>query len=738
MANPSKVTLELNDLYNKQYVAQLNIERFLNDKPLYEFLTKINPDYSSKHRITNNGQIMKYTYMLNKTNLICTSFKITRDETTCIYGYLYSDCINGKVNHRYYCVGPTFNSQDGEYRRNFCEYSNIEKIRQNYEKVWDVVEQMVMDKMEEQEIELRVDLFYPFDFKHASLFEEEFMASRLVIKMFIMCWLSDFYRIHNKVIENHIHVGYQYIVYDQDDINVYNEVLKILENDLNWLNLIMHIHCDFGFKNNYFDLFKKPLMVGQKLFAITNKELFNRDDIDSPIWREQYISVKCSNFIANYISPSFNLFNDWTLIYNSHAGLYDNPAQYIKYEYSDTGKRIINELESSDDETYEIHEELHTKKSKSRKFKTLSNRLNSDIKFTEMEIVVANAALMMHTEFVGKTFRDIPAFLENADLYKAYIHIFADFEFFRKYIFEIIYGLFCMNTKILTMHGDLHLNNVTMHIFKNFEHPPDPTLITYIVGDGSKQSKYSAYVFPHRGWFATIIDYSRSILGDIPCIEAEYGKQYAEDYLVSQKFRTLKLINDCFGDAVNMDKLSRLYDDNFPLLFKIITIIDLHRLSRGFKSMLAVEKHVQKHPSVIDFIDKLVSETETMFLESIKCVLDKPTASPKTIEWPNAIILKKYYEENIFSNYKFPPKYIATDMFSNTFDVKYDLQNYDKYPPSMKVEPIVAVFDKHKIPADPGYYEFLKFVKISEENELNKLIKKNESKYEEPDEREYF
>ena len=38
-----------------------------------------------------------------------------------------------------------------------------------------------------------------------------------------------------------------------------------------------------------------------------------------------------------------------------------------------------------------------------------------------------------------------------------------NFGIFTKYMFQICYNLYCLNSKLYTIHGDLHLNNITLN-----------------------------------------------------------------------------------------------------------------------------------------------------------------------------------------------------------------------------------------------------------------------------------
>src|SRR5271163_995291 len=107
---------EIRDYYANEYIKILNLNDIKNDD-IRKFLQSQNLNYQShKNRIVGNIQVLKGEYSISKTSTIAICFKSSIDSTSCIYAYLYCDIIDKKVEYRFICTGPTYRSQDGEYR----------------------------------------------------------------------------------------------------------------------------------------------------------------------------------------------------------------------------------------------------------------------------------------------------------------------------------------------------------------------------------------------------------------------------------------------------------------------------------------------------------------------------------------------------------------------------------------------------------------------------------------------
>jgi hypothetical protein len=58
---------------------------------------------------------------------------------------------------------------------------------------------------------------------------------------------------------------------------------------------------------------------------------------------------------------------------------------------------------------------------------------------------------------------------------------------FKKYIFQLCYNIYCFNEKLNIIHGDLHMNNITLNpsfYKKNVKIPENPKIL-YIINPES-------------------------------------------------------------------------------------------------------------------------------------------------------------------------------------------------------------------------------------------------------------
>ena len=68
--------------------------------------------------------------------------------------------------------------------------------------------------------------------------------------------------------------------------------------------------------------------------------------------------------------------------------------------------------------------------------------------------------------------------INNKQIDKNIGNLLTDYESFKKYIFEIIYSLYCLNIKGI-IHGDLHLNNITFNIQNYNNNEKDNNFVIY-------------------------------------------------------------------------------------------------------------------------------------------------------------------------------------------------------------------------------------------------------------------
>lgn len=778
---------KLRKSYNDKFKMLVgNFPKTLVDKVLPRFSV-------SKERFIYNEQILKYLFPLPNNVYNCTVFKVTskkydkksmedsrkrgggkfgagvdrdHDSTSCVYSYIYTD---DNDEFKYFCYGPTFRSQDGEYRGRFLPFAQLEKIEKKFEKQLEQIEELIVEKMRNRELEFHADFCfsrnYPNDIRK---FQDKIDNMRLVIRMFSLCWFCDFHRIYMKVAENHINPAYQYIMFDKNDIPVYNTIAKMTPNidsvvDVIIQSFVMNFSQIVSNSPNY----SQPVYTGQKVMPMTLREAMNIGDVSFPSWRELHITMECANLLANLISPCFPVVNNWFYIQNANAGVFDNEPQFERYADSKLATEIGEHLKDADRMTYLSYkssddfrrkrvEIKNNNKNKNKnnnknnkkggfespdigdyggiiaesitkdkkmhenfKLEEYSRKINGAILYGESTIKLSDALLCMHVEQVGRTLRDIPAvIISRMDIVPSgYVDIFTRMETFCRHIFDAIYSFYCMNVKLLMMHSDAHLNNLTIFkqinyfdnnqklfeelknnriVYKVTNNEDDIILDNFAENEGS-QTESTYYMFEQRGITTMIIDFSRGILADQKRLIRDFGNIFAEQYMKKQNIRILKTIEHYFPSFFSKyrDKLTILVQSKFPLIFKAMSVLDSYTVASGLVNMFAAEKELKANPLMLKFSSKMKSLTEGLIVGNLEKIVNDEIKSTKDFKWPNLIVLNEMFDDFVIddSQLKYKnPVYVApdnitiTDLFTNDRPVEYSFDTYDNYPPLMKFD----------------------------------------------------
>lgn len=783
MINPEKnaeFRKKLSDGYDVQYMAMLSdVPNFIKNN--------VNPKTSvTKDRFVYNAQILKYLLPIAEAAYNCTVFKVTRkaydkksvadskkrgggmfgdgvdrnhDSTTCVYAYIYT---NNKDEPKYFCYGPTFRSQDGEYRGRFLPFAQLEKIEKRFEKQLEQVEELIVEKMRNRELEFHADFCFTHDYPNdIRSFQDKIDNRRLVIRLYSLCWLCDFRRIYMRNAENHINPAYQHIIFDKNDIPIYNTIAKLTDNIQRDVDILMQAYVfDLNCAENFSHV-PLPIFTGQKIIPMTLREASSINDERFPSWRELRMTLDCADMVANLISPSFPMVNNWFYIQNANAGVFDNFAQYEKYAQSKLATQIGESLKDADRMTYlnyKSSEDHRKKKVKSKKggfespqdtgdyggiiaetivsnkkpyenfkFEEYSRKINGAILYGESTIKLSDALLCMHVEQVGRTFRDIAPIVISLDDrapggYKA---IFTRMETFGRHIFDAIYAFYCMNVKLLMMHSDAHLNNLTIFKQVNFFNKDGTVIeklnnarIVYAVSnaesdvilDNFNEKEESPperhyFMFEQRGLNTMIIDLSRGITANKKRLIKEHGNLFAEHYMKKQNIRLLKTIEHYFPSFYAKYKLelSIAVETKFPLMFKAMSVLDTYTVATGLVNMFVVEKELKSPPSLMKLSARMKARAEELILTNLEGIATDRIKSVKDFKWPTYLILTEIFDDfkvsennDIIkyngSQYVVPSPLVVSDVFSNDHEMQYSYDTYDNYPPMIQfdVEEVVG------------------------------------------------
>jgi len=616
--------------------------------------------------------------------------------------YVDSNPIFRNVVYTYFSAGPSYVSCDGEYRERFTHFFNIEAARKKYPSIWYEIEEYVERIKPRNRWSLYTGYFYPKmeQETRSSDVEMGVVNNSFTILILIISWF-------HTITDEYLHMSKSYVNPTFQDI-----MLKNKKNDLTFIRDLIKkysMKSVMDFRKILANLDGSALRIstnircGYKMIPLNFKEVQDPLNLKYKPWREYFISAKCNVFMLNSISPSFPVILDWFYIKNSRKGLYDNKSQYDKMKHSEMAKDILHIIYEAQRGTYfaaESHSRRTTKQLKrwiSSKFKRLNEKLNDSTEYLIEEIIMSEVTLAFVSEYVGRTVADIvKQSSANKTISENLGHLFKKdgFNYFNKYMFEVCYALLCCNKRLGLIHGDLHLNNVTIG---QLYYPKDKKYVK----NASEQYKVlymidkdHQYIFPNNCNFSCIIDFSRGIIDPMRWEnfqDTSLPKNYVfvkniERFTKREHESLLNLYLQMFPNKIRQrEELQVVFKNHFSAVFRLLTCIDLYmftiRLLRMFDSMTK-----QPYNKCISLIDKLNRMAESYIATEMNHLLNDTENYSEVIlkrEYPILTIIKKCFDSyNLGQDGK--KNGIITDIYAIDNKLNFSITKYDEYPEIFK------------------------------------------------------
>jgi hypothetical protein len=672
--------------------------------------------YGSFNRI-NAMVVFGYFLDIDVVDTICTTFKIrdTIENIESIYSFGYYENINKKIKknttfiphgskytYKYFTMGGSFLSKDGEYRVGFIKISNLRAIEGNpkVNNLYESIKLYLVKKLIDRKMMLFKEFFYPSGDRKEIEIELEYYSYELQSGLFALTWFNDMYNKYLNIVENHINKKYQNIMFKhkKEDLE-YIEIL-IKRHGIDVLDTLRYF-SNHIFNNTDIKITNEQIgtKIGQKIIPLSIAEAQNPFELSYKPWREYLISVYLSNLVINNVSCGFFITNSWFYIKNSRKGLFDNEIQYDKMSRSELAIQITELLNRAQLYTYENIDKhkMNNKITKnqidswiSNKFKHLSDKIQKPIDYAKEDIIMSNVALCMITEYVGRTIMDVISLSKISPYYNkliGYPFTQMGYVYFSKYMFEICYNLYCMNYLGGIIHGDLHLNNATLKplTYKNNRNvlDIDNPQVLYVLGDETDQ-----YLFNTCGYYTCMIDFSRSIV--LPeKIEQLHDTSLPKSHNILknikkyQEYQIESLLNLYihFTSDINKDELRILFKNHFEAVFKLLSVTDIFGFTQKLLTMFSLkDKHiVTPYVKCIDLLNKINKYAEQyLTVEMNKLILDK--YYEKTIlsmDWPIHTIIQNCFCDFLISNTKLGT---IVDVYNINNELKYSLNKADNYP----------------------------------------------------------
>jgi hypothetical protein len=720
-----KIPIFRKQMYKKPYSDWLiknymDLYGDINTLPKIKTYLKNNSDnllYGSIGRI-NTYAIFGYKMNLDIVDTICITFKIKdlKNDKETIFAYGYCDekptdtinsniavayvLQNSRISFNYFTIGGSFLSVDGEYRLSIIQGVNLLKIK-NTPVILNIfydIENYIQEKNIERRMLLSREYFYPTDDKKILQQELEQITFSLQTLLYVINWFKIMLNEKLGITENHLNEKFKSIMFEhkKEDLVFFNELVSRYGDYYisAFRTLISHVFL------NHNEPEASGTKIGQKIIPLNLAEVQHPFNIKYKPWREYLIANRLSDLVVNNVTPGFFITNSWFYIKNSRKGLFDNEIQYEKMEQSDTAIQITDLLINAQSHAFANTQRARNKSTKSRKkilntwlsdkFQNLHDKIQDPISFAKEDIIMSNVALCVISEYVGRTLMDV-MHISTGQYYNNLIgrpFTQQGYPMFAKYMFDLCYNLYSMNSLLGVIHGDLHLNNATFNTIAYQNQTDIKKSVLYILGDDEQ------YIFPTTGYNVCLIDFSRSIIlpESIQLFkDTALPKSYniitnIKDFQVEQVNRLLRMyLNYAVDSDCNKDELQILFKNHFEAVFKLLTVVDLFGVTQKLDLLFSSKATgiVQPHASCIKLLRKINKLAEYyMTSEMNKLILN--ISYEKEIlqaEFPIKTIIKQCFYDFLTGTADIDN---IIDIYNINNELKYSLNKYENYPPSVK------------------------------------------------------
>jgi hypothetical protein len=643
----------------------------------------------------------------NGKNIIC-GFVYSKQYSSIDYKLVdplsNSILLSDKMMSYYYNIGPSLESVDGEYRSQFSDFTGLFKVKLYYKDLYSEITEYLKKNINKRKYAFHRETYFPTaKIKQYEIdLDKHFHTNQMELNLYFMQWYIGVYQKLTNIREDHVNQRYVKFMdkHMKEDIQFFEKLIKkYTSNTMKIVYRYFEYICLPG--KNYTTV----LGMGQKLMPLNLLEVQRPFDARFVPWRDYLISQALTNLVVNNICPGFPVVNSWMYIKGTKKGLFNNRIQYQKIERSDQAVSIIELLVKAKSYTYQNIKSADMKKMRgtitswlSDKFKFLHDQIDDAINFGKNEIIMSNVSFMIIGEYAGRTLNDALRLTKSSPYYNNSLgqpFTSSGYKYFKKYIFDLCYNLYCMHEYYGIIHGDLHLNNLTLYQkfdpdHENFSSVKNPH-VAYVLG---KNNEY-CFVVPSLAYHTTIIDFGRSFIHPDkldrikdPTVPKKYEITGNRDkFQKEQIYRLIRTYIKLVPGAKDQEpELKVLFTKNFNAMYKLMSVIDLYSVATKLNTIFGL-----KHPDIVNphsnciFLIKKIIELCNIYLVSDVSKLISDKAYGDSIEESNAPLLDiiiKLFSDNLHDPVSESSKTII-DVFLYNNPLKHSLGFLSKNPPIM-------------------------------------------------------
>lgn len=335
-----------------------------------------------------------------------------------------------------------------------------------------------------------------------------------------------------KVLLKTLYLLKTYVMYPQNCNQEFKHIFTPYLNKIKGSpsNLIFQLHMMMYNKTEANLLVTYTTNIGCKIIPLSYYDIKNLDKKTLSFNTEIMINKLISQFINNGICFNFSLM--------------------YQYYYFKSSEHIFN---NTDINKKKNNGELSTYKIMIDRYKNLESndvkykyKLKQLITFAEKKLIYSDFNCLLLAKNTGET---LLYYLYNNNEFINNLVVC------KSLIFQILYVFMCLHEKLNIIHGDIHLNNITVNNGDNYN-------LLYKIGD-------KKYTFKGT-YFISLIDYGRAVL---------FPKYFDNDIDIS-KNNIQKLLN-YFNKIMpeyyeeNLNKIKNLISTNTNAMFKVLSVLDI-------------------------------------------------------------------------------------------------------------------------------------------------------------------
>lgn len=588
-----------------------------------------------KHIIKNNT--------FDKLNTICSIVKLKRNEHIINFAYIMSNYdFNSKiVKNQIISIGNSLISKDGEVRYDFINIDNIDKKNE----LFTYMKKYVNDMINQKYISIYHENFSHNEIKNTDKFK--LMSYKdIYIDLYIIALLNELCNIRLSLAESHANENFVKMFLSPFDIKHFNKIAT----DANIQKFVKMINTNMKSHN---------LEIIQKTSPMKYNELKNYNKLITHSGKELLINKIVSSMKYSSVGNGFALMVNWFFITNSSQFIYNNQNIISKLS---NNKKTINTLNYLNKAKIEIRE-INNDDNLAPVYKKIIDNIN----MIENDYLYVNVSLSILLERVGVSLFSAINYIndDNKIIINKIGNFFTNHNLFAKYMFNIIYSLYILNLNGI-IHGDLHLNNVTITtrntgaIGKKFGYDLCSSInenhLKYLLSSPNKKTDFkiddnkkigNKFIFTNvNNNYSCLIDYSRSFIyinDHIPYdIYERYHNNDRKRLRSTEELRfkseLKKLLPILETEHIVLNNLFK--PDNFPKMFIIYSAVDSFKITTSLYIYITTNR-ISMHPDSLAMIKSIAQFS----FKQIESLLDRDFFNQDKYLFPNYRILMTFFNK---------------------------------------------------------------------------------------------